>query len=363
MSELKRTRLKQIFHFSLKDTLVAVLIMAVTLIICYILNIFDDNKTFDSMLFILAVFLISRFTEGYFYGIFAAVTSVFAVNFLFTYPYYAFNFTLAGYPLTMLCMLVVAIITSMLTTQIKRHSYFRIEAEKEKTRSNLLRAISHDLRTPLTSILGASSAIIENDDKLDQKTRIKLLTEINDDAQWLIRMVENLLSITRMDNGNDNTRIAKRPEMAEELIAVSVTKFKNRFPDRTVSVEVPDQLLLIPMDAMLIEQVIINLLENSVLHAVSATKLQLIVSVEENNAVFEVIDDGVGIPEKILPHIFDGYFKHSYEEECDTKKNMGIGLSVCYTIVKAHNGTMTAYNKAGGGAVFRFTLPIEEEKP
>ncbi len=188
------------------------------------------------------------------------------------------------------------------------------------------------------------------------------MTEINDDAQWLIRMVENLLSITRMDNGSDNAHIVKRPELAEELIAVSVTKFKKRFPDKTVSVEVPDQLLLIPMDAMLIEQVIINLLENSVLHAKSATKLQLIVSVEENNAVFEVIDDGVGIPEKILPHIFNGYFKHSYEEECDTKKNMGIGLSVCYTIVKAHNGTMTAYNKASGGAVFRFTLPIEEEK-
>ena len=109
------------------------------------------------------MFLISRFTGGYFYGIFAALVSVLAVNFLFTFPYFAFNFTIAGYPLTMLCMLAVSVITSAMTTQIKRQGDLRIEAEREKTRSNLLRAVSHDLRTPLTSILGASSAIADND--------------------------------------------------------------------------------------------------------------------------------------------------------------------------------------------------------
>lgn len=361
MKPFIKKNLTHALSLSIKDSFITLLFFFITLGVCYFLHSIDENDTYVSMLFILAVFMTSRFTNGYLYGIISALASVLAVNFIFTYPYYEFNFTLSGYPLAIISMLAVAITTSMLTSQIKLHSRLKLEAEKEKTRSNLLRAVSHDLRTPLTSILGASSAIIDNDDKLNKAERIKLLSEINEDAQWLIRMVENLLSITRIDDGH-NTRIAKMPEAAEEVIAESVSKFRKRFPEWMVSVEVPDDLLMIPMDALLIEQVIINLLENSALHSKTADSISLTVMKNSDSAVFEVKDNGMGISPEILPHIFEGYFKQTYEDDGDAKRNMGIGLSVCYTIIKAHLGTMTAFNNTDGGAVFRFSLPLNDNK-
>ncbi|MEG2083909.1 MAG: ATP-binding protein [Oscillospiraceae bacterium] len=119
---------------------------------------------------------------------------------------------------------------------------------------------------------------------------------------------------------------------------------------------------MIPMDAVLIEQVVTNLLENVALHATGATLIRLSVTREGDNAVFEVRDDGCGIAPEALPHIFDGYLSSKNEDTVDSKKSMGIGLSVCYTIVRAHGGVMTAHNSEEGGAVFRFTLPLEKER-
>lgn len=349
------------FPISLRDSLWTLIFLSGAAALCFLLRLFDDSNAYVSMIFILAVFLISVFTNGYFYGTLSAFLSVLIINYIFTYPYYAFNFSLSGYPLVFLCTLAVAVITSALTAQIKQHSALRLEAEKEKMRSNLLRAISHDLRTPLTSILGASSAVIENDDRLTKEERLKLMGEVKEDAEWLIRMVENLLSITRIDSGASEAGIVKQPEAAEELVEDSVSKFRKRFPAYALSVQVPEEFLMVPMDAMLVEQVIINLMENAVLHGQHTTKIQLSVYVEKDSAVFEVRDDGCGIDPDILPHIFEGDFPHSFGVSGDQKKNMGIGLSVCRTIIQAHNGKMTAYNSTDGGAVFCFTLPLESE--
>lgn len=354
-----RQSLRRNFKFSLKGAINTLIILTLSVVICFLLRSFNNGLEFVSMIFILSVFLVSVSTEGYLFGILSSVFCVLATNYIFTYPYFEFNFTLPGYPITIICMLVVSIITSTLTTQIKQHESIRFEAEREKTRSNLLRAVSHDLRTPLTSILGASSAIIENDDILEKSDKQKLLSEIKEDASWLIRMVENLLSITRIDAEN-GAKITKQSEACEEVIAVSVAKFKNRFPESNVEINIPDELLIIPMDAILIEQVILNLFENVAIHSKGATKAELFLYTDDNNAVFEVSDNGCGIDENILPHIFEGYFKHNYEDKGDKKKNMGIGLSVCNTIIKAHNGTMTAQNKKSGGAVFSFKLPFGE---
>ncbi|NLG03514.1 MAG: GHKL domain-containing protein [Clostridia bacterium] len=257
-------------------------------------------------------------------------------------------------------MLAVSIITSALTTQIKEHNRVLLEAEREKSRSNLLRALGHDLRTPLTSILGASSAIMDNDKNLVRSERLKLLSEIYEDAQWLIRMVENLLLVTRID-GEKAAEIVKVNEAVEELIPEAVMKLQKRFPDQHVSVKVPSNLLMVPMDAMLIEQVLINLMENAVLHGKHMTKINLEVWEEDGKAFFKVSDDGDGIKAEVLPHIFDGYYRMDDERTSDSKKNMGIGLSICNTIIKAHHGVLTAANKAEGGAAFTFYLPLDEE--
>ena len=227
-------------------------------------------------------------------------------------------------------------------------------------RSNLLRAVSHDLRTPLTSILGASSAILENDSVLTAKERLTLLGEIHEDAEWLVGMVENLLTVTRVD-GAVGANLNKVPEAAEEVVAEAVSKFRKRFPERVISASVPDDLLMVPMDAMLIKQVIINLLENVAFHTPPDTRARLTVSRQGKNAQFCVSDNGAGISPERLAHIFDGMFQRDREDHADAHHSMGIGLSVCNSIVKAHGGTMEARNVPGGGAEITFRLPLEEE--
>ncbi len=346
------------FRFSWRDTFIFALIMGVCVFVCTAFRfIGNSGNTYASMLFLLAVFLISLFTNGYLFGSVAAVFSVLIINYYFTYPYATFNFTLDGYPLTIVCSLVVSIVTSTLVTKIKKGNELKLLAEKEKTRSNLLRAVSHDLRTPLTTILGSTGAIIDNHDMLDDKQKLKLLSEIKEESEWLIRMVENLLTVTRIEDGRE-AKLSKTPEAAEEIIFESVRKFRKRFPDFKVSVKVPDELLMVPMDAMLVQQVIVNLLENAVLHAKGATEVVLSLSRAENHALFEVSDNGCGIDNEIINRIFDIYRESADEASSDSKKNMGIGLPVCKTIIRAHNGIMRASNKPSGGAVFSFELPL-----
>jgi len=231
-----------------------------------------------------------------------------------------------------------------------------IESEKEKMRSNLLRAISHDLRTPLTGILGASSAILENKNNIDVQTHDKLLNDIKDDAQWLIRLVENLLSVTRISEGT--MHVVKTPEAAEEIVAEAVLRIRNKFSGCNITVQVPDELLLVPMDGTLIEQVIINLLENAIKHSPENQPIELTVKKINHSAVFEVSDNGEGVPPQDLPGLFDGYAANR-SKSSDSSRGMGIGLSICRSIINAHNGKIEAENKIGGGATFRFMLPID----
>ena len=225
-------------------------------------------------------------------------------------------------------------------------------------RAKLLRAMSHDIRTPLTSIVGNTAAILENEDSFSPEQKRRLLEDVNEDAQWLIRMVENLLSITRMSGGQ--AKIEKDCEAAEEIVGVSVSKFTKRFPAIKVSIEVPDEVLMVPMDATLIRQVIMNLLINAAIHGGNVTQIRVCLSREGTNACFSVSDNGDGSPKERLSTIFNGGLSGVSHNNFDMKKNMGIGLSVCYTIVKAHGGTMTAENLDSGGACFRVYLPLEE---
>lgn len=231
-----------------------------------------------------------------------------------------------------------------------------IETEKEKMRSNLLRAISHDLRTPLTGILGSCSTILEGGNQLSKETHDKLLYNIKEDSQWLIRMVENLLSVTRINEGTMN--VSKSSEAAEEIIAEAISRIRKRFPNSAISVKVPDELLLVPMDGTLIEQVLINLLENAIKHSPENSNIEVVLKKIRQFAVFEVIDNGSGVAEEDFPYLFEN-FVHNWKRSPDSTRGMGIGLSICMSIIKAHNGKLEAFNKKTGGAVFRFSLPLE----
>ena len=335
-------------------------ILIVAWITCEVFIFIDPEATSTSMVFLFAVFLVSRFTEGYLYGTLASFISIVVVNFFFTEPIFRLNFTMAGYPLTIGCMLVVAITTGALTTRIKRQNEVKLSAEKEKMRGNLLRAVSHDIRTPLTSIMGASSALLENNGEITSTEQKKLVSGIQEEAQWLLRIVENLLSVTRIDEEH-KANIQKTEEAAEEILAEAVTKFRKRYPDIEVCVKIPTEYIQVSVDPILIEQVLINLMENVVHHAGTVSCIMMELKKESGMAVYEVVDDGNGIREDVLPYIFSESFYHNYEAGGDNRRNMGIGLSVCQTIAKAHGGVMTAANrkKPEHGAVFRFLLPVD----
>lgn len=339
------------------NCLIMVAILGAASTVCFLLQKVVSTDTHVPLIFVLAVLFISRFTKGYLYGIAASVLAVIGVNFVFTRPYFKLDFTLTGYPLTFLAMLAVAVCVSALTTQIKQQEQIRLEIEKEKMRGNLLRAVSHDIRTPLTSIVGSASAVIDNYRLLSDEKKLELTKDIKDEAQWLIRIVENLLSVTRI-NG-DNANITTNLEVVEEIAGSAVQKFGKRFPDVRVEVNIPDEVLLVPMDAILIEQVIVNLLENSVLHGRTTSMIEVNIVRQDKEVLFMVEDDGQGIAPDILPVIFEGGMHTNESEELDSRRNMGIGLSVCMSIIKAHNGNMRAENKAGGGARILFSLPME----
>ena len=317
-----------------------------------------NTETLIPMIFVLGIFLISLRTDGYVIGIASSAISVFAVNYAFTFPYYAFDLISPVCLFSAVVMLIIAVMTSTLTTQIKQQQKAQVENEKEKMRANLLRGISHDLRTPLTSICGSTSAIIENYDVLKKEQQIKLLQEIREDSKWLTRMVENLLSVTRIDS--EKVCVIKTPTVLEELIDAVILKFRKRCPEQNVNVNIPDDFISIPMDALLIEQVLINILENAVFHAKEMTELSLSVKADGKLAVFEIADNGCGIPKERLGNLFGGYLERTDIPTDGSRSNMGIGLSVCASIIKAHGGEISAENRNGGGALFRFTLEMEE---
>ena len=508
----RRTHRNRNFSFSREDAGKTLFLLIAATLLSFGLRGLDIGDQNIIMVYILSVLVISRVTEGYAYGIVASVISVLTFNFFFTEPYLTFSALQAGYPLTFVIMLLVALITSTLTVRIKTEARLAVkrehrtevlyeinkkllatrgldnivaltndyivtlfdrsvvfftadpeqgesgsvmraagdvdgsvlnsadekavahwvflnqkragagtdtlmgaaafympvisqgkvlavwgiscakgkpdhntrlflrmiasqvamalerqhlsdeqrdmmvESEKEKMRSTLLRAISHDLRTPLSGILGASSAIRENGKSLNEDTRDKLAANIQEESQWLIRMVENLLSVTRINENASN--LTKSPEAAEEVVGEAVSRIKQRFPEREIIVHVPDEFLEIPMDGTLIVQVLINLLENAVKYSPGDSSIEVRLEKNGDEARFEVLDRGKGISQEDFPYLLTGY-KPARNKSPDSSRGMGIGLSICKTIVKAHNGKLEAENRKDGGAVFRFTLPLK----
>ena len=343
---------------SIKNSLITVLSLTCAFGLSLLFQYIFDVQEHITTVFVFAVFLISLLTEGYLYGVLAAFIGTVAVNYAFTFPYFAINFTIADNLISGVIIIAIAVCTSALTTKLKQHEVMKAESEKERMRANLLRAVSHDLRTPLTTIYGSSTTLLENSNGMSEEQKLKIVAGIKEDSEWLVRMVENLLSITRIDSGQ--VKIIKMPTVLEELIDSVILKFKKRYPAQVVEIEIPDEVILIPMDAILIEQVIVNILENAVQHAVGMTRLKLRVFTLGNKAIFEFEDNGCGINPKRLETIFTEYYTSDNEMADSQKKNAGIGLSVCATIIKAHGGSIKAENVKTGGAVFRFALDTEE---
>lgn len=235
---------------------------------------------------------------------------------------------------------------------------YREETVQERYRSNLLRAISHDLRTPLSCIMGTAEMLMDMSKSVDP--RFELAKQIHDDADWLHSLVENILSLTRLQDGK--MIISKQPEAVEEVIGAAIHLIAQRAPDHEITVKIPSELLLVPMDARLIQQVIINLLDNAVKHTTFDQEIMIEVTQENQQAVFKISDRGEGISKHDLPNIFQMFYtSKTATRMADSKHGIGLGLTICDVIIKAHGGTIQADNRHDGpGAEFIFTLPMED---
>ena len=336
----------------------------------------------SALVFVLSVVVISYLTDGYLYGFAASLFSGFCINYFFMVPYRAFSLSYAGYPVAMVSMVAISGVVCALTTRVKllakeaisreqktkalyelneklneEKTAIQLEAARETIRGNILRAVSHDLRTPLTAISGAAAVLLSSEEVKNSEKNLSLVQDIKSDADSLIAMVENLLSITKIRDGT--MPLNKREEMLEEVAGDALLTIRRRFPDYTVTLDLSDDILYLPMEPMLIKQVIVNLLENAIRHSGDRDGIRLHLFRQDDWAVVEVRDHGKGISQEVSQAVQSG--RHLANDlSGDSSRGMGIGLSVCQSIIKVHNGFFAAGNDPSGGAVFRFGLPMEE---
>ena len=232
-----------------------------------------------------------------------------------------------------------------------------LQAESEKLRATLLRSISHDLRTPLTAISGNASILLSGSEVLDIYARKQMYADIYDDANWLHNLVENLLAVTKIEEGR--MKLICQPQLAEEIVSEALQHISRQKEDHIVEVHHEHELLLAKCDARLIVQTIINLVDNAIKHTHSGSHIRVATRQEGSFAVFSVADDGPGIPDSEKEHIFQMFYTGA-AAVADSRRSLGLGLSLCKSIVKAHGGEISVADNNPCGTVFTFTIPSGE---
>lgn len=356
----------------LKDSSIMLMVMIWATIFAFMVDKASINNGNIFSIYMLAIIFIAFRTEKYIFSVMSSIITVLLINYFFTAPYSAFDFTLKGYPISFLTLFIIAILASVITAKFKKQVNLTlesqrkekealeekqeviVESEKEKMRGNLLRAISHDLRTPLTAILGSAS-VIRDSENISEETIKELADGIYNDSNWLIRMVENLLYVTRISG--EGTKLKKAEEVVEEIVGEAVGRVKHKYPEADIKIKIPDELLIVPMDSMLIEQVLINLIENSLKYAEDNSRVWVDVWENDGKVYFKVSDRGKGIPESMMKNLFN---MGKANQDTRNSRGMGIGLCLCKSIINSHGGNIEAENNEYGGASFMFWLNIEE---
>ena len=230
-------------------------------------------------------------------------------------------------------------------------------AKNEQLRANLLRAISHDLRTPLTSISGNASNLISNGDSFDPDTKKQLYMDIYDDSMWLINLVENILAVTRIEEGRLNFTMSE--DLIDDAVAEALHHVSRKSVEHHITVESKKEFLLAKMDVKLIVQVIINIVDNAIKYTPKGSHIVIRTEQQGENAVVSIADDGEGIPDEAKAKVFDMFYSGA-NQIADSRRSLGLGLSLCKSIINAHGGKITVSDNIPKGTVFTFTLPIRE---
>ena len=333
-------------------------------LLCFLLDYFKINDLNFLIIYILGILLTAVLTQGYVYSSALSLLSVIGYNFFFTQPRYTLHFNDKSYLATFILMLVVGIGIGGVTYQLKKKmaqintlnmekARLRNEAEKEQMKATLLRSISHDLRTPLTTMKNGAEFLLK-EDSVSLENRKEILESIASKANWTIRLVENLLSLSRIDS--QKLTVKKTPEALEEIIPQALRTVQGALGERTISYDMPPEMLLAPMDATLIIQAISNILNNAIKHTANDGKIEIKAWNSGRNVIMRISNDGEQIREEDLPHLFEAYFRG---EDADVTGS-GLGLSICELIINAHGGSISARNIENGVA-FELILPLENQ--
>ncbi len=232
----------------------------------------------------------------------------------------------------------------------------RLKAEAQNVRNTFLSSVSHDLRSPLAVVAGAASTLLEKDASLDRSVRLELLRTIHEETDRLERIIRNVLNLTRLDSGA--ITVHKEWQPLEEIIGVVLNRFADRFRERSLELKIPPDLPLIPFDTLLMEQVLSNLLENALRHTPTGTPVEITVTPQKSAVMIEIADRGPGIPVREEEAIFKKFTRGTH-----TQMGAGIGLAICRVIIEAHGGRIWVENRPGGGALFKFVIPVEGTPP
>ena len=242
---------------------------------------------------------------------------------------------------------------------IKEKEEAAVLAKNEQLRANLLRAISHDLRTPLTSISGNASNLISNGDSFDETTKKQLYIDIYDDSMWLINLVENLLSVTRIEEGRLNLNLSEN--LLDDVIYEALNHVNRRRIEHHIKVESDEEFLLAKMDAKLIVQVIINIVDNAIKYTPKGSNIIIKTYKRNDKVVLSIADDGNGMSKEIKEHVFDMFYCGA-NKVADSRRSLGLGLALCKSIINAHGGEISVEDNVPHGSIFIFTLPATEVK-
>jgi two-component system sensor histidine kinase KdpD len=257
--------------------------------------------------------------------------------------------------------LLLKAVAAQMAIALDRDSFYieqekiRLAMERERLRNTLLRAVAHDLRSPLTVLAGASGLLAGSIQVLTDPEKAKLAKDINEEVIWLTDLVENILSMTQIQESRLFLR--RQEEVVDDAVNEAVKHVSPLLQGRKLSVTLPEEVVTAPMDIKLVTQVIINLLDNAARHTPPGCAVTLNVIPTEKEVTFEVCDDGPGIDPAIQDTLFEGFVQKSIKVE-DGQRGLGLGLAICQAVVSAHGGTIKAENRSEGGSRFVFTLPV-----
>ena len=357
------------------DWVRTLLVLALATLLSFCLRGIGIARESYLMVYMVGIMCCAAVTHAYRYSIAAAAGSVLLFNYCFTEPLHTLAIKSWDDTVLLAFFLITAVVSAGMTARClqalrqsqenaqraerfyREREHARLEAEQARTKSNLLRSIGHDLRTPLTGIQCGSNYMAEHCESMSRADIRKMSVDISDQVTWLITLVENILYMTRIDN--NKLEVNCQPEVPDDVMNEAVAHVP-ALRDRPFTLVLPEQVETVPMDGKMIVQVLVNLLDNAVKHTPPGCPIRLSARAEGPWMAFYVDDGGPGVPTDQRRQIF-GSFVTSGKVGADGRRGIGLGLAICEAVVKAHGGQIRVEDSALGGACFLFTLPRKEK--